>query len=213
MQNKSKSAARLFAVTGAVMVWTALLLQLYLILENRNESISETLIRYFTFFTILCNILAAICFTSLALPSAPGRTKFFSRAQVITAVAVYIVIVCFIYRFILRPRWNPQGLEKIADELLYSVDPSYFVLYWYLFVPKYPLRWSKVFSWLIFPCSYLLFILFRGAFSDYYPYSFMDVKQFGYSKVFLNCGIILVIFLFFSLLFVGIGKLTKEPSE
>lgn len=205
-------AIRLFSFIGALLAWAAVLLQLYLIIINRTASIPETLMRFFTFFTILCNILVAVCCTTLAIRPLFNDGRFFSRSGVVSAVAVYITVVGTVYQFILRPLWEPQGLNRVADEMLHSVVPLFFVLYWFIFLPKQTLQWRNIFAWLIFPFCYLLVILFRGAVSGYYPYPFVNVTKLGYSSVFLNCLMMLAGFVAVSLLVVASGRISKREA-
>jgi hypothetical protein len=212
MSAKATELAHNFFLIGAIVTWTAVILQLYLIIENRVESVAETLVRFFTFFTILVNILAALCFTSLVQTKGVDKKKFFSRVSVVTAVAVYISIVFLVYQFVLRATWSPQGLDKVADEMLHTLNPAFFVLCWFRFIPKYTLLWKNIFLWMIFPLCYLALILWRGTLSGYYPYPFVNVATLGYNKVLLNCGMVLVIFLVFSIIFIGVGKISSKPS-
>lgn len=207
------SGIRVFSAIGALAAWSAVILQLYLIIENRTVSIPETLLRFFTFFTILSNILVATCFTVLALKPGFGSSNFFSRASVLSAVTVYIAIVGTVYQLVLRPLWDPQGLQKIVDELLHSFTPLYFLLFWLSYVPKLTLQWQNIFPWLLFPLCYLIIILLRGAVADYYPYPFVNVAQLGYGKVLLNCGIMLMAFLLFSVLLISVGKRSKKTFD
>lgn len=212
MDDKSSSLSRIFFIIGAIITWAAVILQLYLILYNRVASIPETLLRFFTFFTILSNILVAVCFTSLLASGRIRQQIFFSRTTVISAVTVYIIIVCLVYQVALRHIWDPKGLQKIVDELLHSVNPIFFVLCWALFVPKYTLQWKNILWWLIFPLCYLVAILVRGELSGYYPYPFVNVIELGYSKVFLNCGVVLIVFLLFSGIIISVGKISNKTS-
>ena len=92
---------QLVVIAGALLAWAAVLLQLFLILQNRTVSVTETLLRFFTFFTILSNLLVAICFTVTAMWSRyPGA--FFARPVVQSAVTVYIIIVGVVYNLVLR---------------------------------------------------------------------------------------------------------------
>jgi hypothetical protein len=207
------SGIRVFSAIGALAAWIAVILQFYLIIKNRTVSIPETLLRFFTFFTILSNILVAVCFTVLALKPRFGSSDFFSRAGVLSAVTVYIAIVGTVYQLVLRPLWDPQGLQKMVDELLHSFTPLYFLLFWLLYVPKLTLQWQNIFPWLLFPLCYLIIILLRGAVADYYPYPFVNVAQLGYGKVLLNCGIMLMAFLLFSVLLISVGKRSKKTFD
>jgi len=86
-------------------------------------------------FTIDTNILVALSYTFIALGSNSRWGKFFTKATTITAITVYIIIVGVTYNIILRSTWNPQGLQKLVDELLHSVIPVLYVLFWVFFVP------------------------------------------------------------------------------
>lgn len=205
MDNSSKSG-QLFLVTGAFLGWFSIVLQFYLILLNREASVQETIIRYFSFFTILTNILTTVCFTVLLCTPMSTWGKFFSRPSTLTALAVYITIVGVVYNGILRFLWSPQGAQQLVDELLHLVNPLWFLLFWIFFVPKSRLKWKNVFFWLLYPLIYIIFILVRGSVSGFYPYPFINVSNLGYPAVLVNCVILFFAFLLLSLLFVWIGK-------
>lgn len=197
---------QLFLTIGAVLGWFALASQFYLIIINRVASVPETVVRYFSFFTILTNILVAVCFTFLLTNPLSKKDRFFSRPTTLTAATVYITIVGIIYNTILRFIWNPTGLQQAVDELLHSAIPVLFVLYWLLFVPKAGLQWKDVLPWLIYPLVYVACILVRGALSGFYPYPFIDVSAIGYGKVLLNSAGLCIAFLVVSLMLVTIAK-------
>jgi len=188
--------------------WFALIAQFYLIIENRVASLAETVARYFGFFTILTNILVAVCCTFLLFKPGSVAARFFSKATTQTAIAVYITVVGLIYNIVLRFLWKPEGLQMIVDELLHTVIPLLFIVQWYLYAPKQGLKWKDIFPWLIYPLLYLIYTLFRGSFSGFYPYPFINANELGYNKVWINCIGLLIFFLFLSSLFVAIAKLT-----
>src|SRR5689334_22089207 len=97
-------------------------------------------------------------------------------------------------------------MQLVVDELLHSVIPILFFIYWFLLVPKQQLQWRSFWSWLIFPLVYLAFILARGSFSGFYPYPFIQVNKLGFSRVLFNAAGITVIFLVISLILIGIAK-------
>lgn len=209
MQDKSlKLNSRFFAII-AILGWFAVVLQLYLIIINRVVSLSETIVRFFSFFTIQSNILVAVCFTFLWLKPKSKWGLFFSKPKNTTAITLYITIVGLVYNAILRFLWAPTGSQKVVDELLHLVIPILVLLYWILFVPKKTLEFKNIFPWLIFPAVYLVYTLIRGAFFSFYPYPFIDVILLGYDKVLLNSFFMLLAFVFFGTLFIGIGKIKK----
>ncbi len=131
MQTQSTKTSQTFLVIGAIIGWIAVLSQFYLIIVNRVASVPETIIRFFSFFTILTNTFVAVCFTVLLLGQKTNWGKFFSAPKTLTAITVYISIVGIVYNLILREIWDPKGLQLFVDELLHSVIPVFFILYWF----------------------------------------------------------------------------------
>ena len=199
--------AKTAALMGAVIGWFALLLQLILIIQNRVTTVPETVVRYFSFFTILTNILVAVSFTAVFANGIAAKNSFFTRPKTLTATAVYITIVGIIYNTVLRFIWVPTGWDMVANELLHLIIPVAFILFWLKFVPKQNMEWKNILPWLAYPLVYVAYILTRGAFADFYPYPFIDVTTLGYGHVFLNCVILCIAFLCFSILLVTIAKI------
>jgi hypothetical protein len=206
------SATKTWAAIGAAVGWFALLLQLYLIIVNRTAALPETIVRYFSYFTILTNILLALSFTAVYKKGIAAPGSFLTKPKKLTATTVYITIVGLIYNIILRFQWAPQGWAKLADELLHSLIPVLFILFWLQFVPKQNLQWKNILPWLLYPLLYLCYTLLRGSFVQWYPYPFTDVNILGYTKVIINSAMICAAFIFFSLLFVGIAKIMSRRS-
>jgi hypothetical protein len=126
------------------------------------------------------------------------------------AITVYILVVGITYNLLLRSLWNPEGLQWVVDELLHSVIPVLFFVYWWIFRSRAALLWKNIFPWLLFPLFYCIYTLIRGHLSGYYPYPFMDAGQLGMSKVLINIGAMLILFLIISLLLVGISKVRSS---
>ena len=196
-----KKLAILFALIG----WFAVIAQYILMIQNREASITETTIRFFSFFTILTNILVAIYFTCLVFTK-NQESKLISRPGTLTAITIYITMVGFVYQFALRHIWKPQGLQLIVNELLHSVIPVLVIIFWYLYEITKPVKYTQIFKWSIYPSAYLFYILVRGSFSNYYPYPFIDVTNLGMVKALTNAGVILVMFLTIAALLLFIGK-------
>ena len=205
-----KRGAKLLLAAICLLGWFALVGQFDLIILNRITSIPEIIIRYFSYFTILTNLLVAICCTALLTNRNSKIKSFFSRQNTLTAVAVYITVVGLVYNSILRFLWNPQGLQWIVDELLHSVIPLLFIVFWLLIVPKGKFQWKNVLAWLLYPLIYLVFVLLRGLPSSFYPYPFIDVDKIGYYKTFINSSGMLLAFLAVAIIFLIINRFKKN---
>lgn len=199
--------ARLYRAVFACVGWFAVALQYGVTLsENPDSSAGELTLNFFSYFTILSNILVALALTApvVAPNSRPGR--WFAGEGVRAAMAMYIVVVGVVYHFLLAPTWNPQGLALLGNSLLHYVMPAAFVLDWLLFAPKGRLNWKDPAKWLIFPLVYGGWTLIHGALSGWWPYPFVDVGALGLGRVLLNFVGLLVFFLIVGLIVVAIDR-------
>ncbi|MBC7866034.1 MAG: Pr6Pr family membrane protein [Gloeobacteraceae cyanobacterium ES-bin-316] len=206
---------KLLLLAGALLGWIAILVQLVLIIQNRVASIPETIVRFFSFFTILTNIIVAVFFTVLYAKRNEKKLPSFLSANNQTAVAVYILVVGIVYNVVLRFLWAPVGYQRIVDELLHLVIPLLYFFYWLRFVPKNNLQWKYLLRWLVYPITYLVFILIRGAMANpaFYPYPFVDVYKLGYPKVMTNCVFVMLLFLLISIVFIAAGRYSKKKMS
>jgi hypothetical protein len=193
----------------AAIVWFAVISQFYLMMENRVTDVPETTIRFFSFFTILTNFMTALYFTFRYRHS--NKRHWIYNPGNLTALMVYILIVGLVYQFILRPIWDPTGLQKFVDELLHSINPTLVLLFWWLYEQKSNVQWKQISYWILYPLLYLFFILFRGNFSGFYPYPFVDVSVLGLSEVLINSVFLTLVFFFLSFCAVGLGKMLEKP--
>jgi hypothetical protein len=205
-----KQSARFIALIGALTGWFAVITQFVLMINNRVVSIPETICRFFAFFTIDTNILVALCFTFIFLQTNSRLGRFFRKASTITAITVYITIVGIVYNVVLRSTWDPQGMQKVVDELLHSVIPALFIIFWLIFVPIEQLKWKNAFPWLIYPIIYMTYAIVFGAVTEFYPYPFVDVNKLGYNEALTNVGAVLLVIFLLSLALIATGKLMRK---
>jgi hypothetical protein len=200
----------------ALTAWFALMLQLFILVDGtpgNGMTPLQAIGRFFIFFTILSNLLVAASLTIVLVKPASEAGLFFAKSSVISAVAVYIFIVGIIYNIILRKIWHPEGLQKLADELLHVAVPLFFILYWLLYAPKSQLEWIHAFRWLIFPAIYLVYAMTRGAIEGFYPYPFINAYELPFGRIFMNSVGLLLVFIITGLLFVAIGKRMSPPTK
>ncbi len=198
---------RAYAAIGALTGWFALVLQLHLMLAQTpglGRALVGTVVTFFSFFTILTNVLVALVFTFVAMR--PDGGGFFRRPSVQAATTVYIAIVGICYHLLLRQLWQPRGGQLVADTLLHYVMPVGYVLYWFFFAPRTWLHWKDAVAWLVYPGVYLVYILARGAVIGVYPYPFVNVGLLGYGGVFIRAAILVVVFVGIGLLVVAVGR-------
>jgi hypothetical protein len=180
-------APRTCAGVLAILGWTALGIELAFTVSGalgKGDPLAPALIRYFSFFTILTNLLLALVLTTSCLR--PNADSFFLRPGVRTGALVYIIMVGAVYALLLSNLYHWTGFMLIADRILHVALPILYPLYWLACVEKGRLKWTYPFVWLFFPIIYFIYILLRGAITNSYPYPFLDVAKLGYDRVILN---------------------------
>ena len=197
---------RIISLIFCLIGWFAIIMQYYLMIKSNNLPIEEITIRFFSFFTILTNLIVAVYFTIQAIKH-PSQTD---NSGKLTAITIYIIIVGLIYQIVLRSTWNPTGMQKIVDEILHTIIPVLVLVYWFLYEIKNSLSYRQIPKWAIYPLIYLLYILIRGNFSGFYPYPFVNVLDLGLQKVIINSFWILIFFIGLSMLFIRIGKVLNK---
>jgi hypothetical protein len=205
-----------FIAVAALLGWSGLTIQMYLILGMRwtaEASLLGGLVSFFSFFTVLTNTLAAVVLTYELNSRASKGRDFFLQPWVSSGIAVSIAVVGLAYSLLLRHLWQPQGWQFLADELLHDVMPVLFLLYWWLCVPKGALRLKHIGIWVLYPLVYFTYALLRGHSLGVYQYPFIDVARLGYPQVFINAGGILVGFVLVSLVVVGLDRWLGRRSS
>lgn len=198
----------------AIVAWFGLALQFYLILANETSGISfwGRFFNFFSFFTILTNILVAISLTCSLLKPSTRLGVFFTRPALQAALALYILIVGIVYVTVLQGLWKPEGLQWLADVILHYAIPALYTVYWLSFVSKGHTKWKHCFVWLIYPALYFAYSLVRGAVTGWYPYPFLDVQQNGLTGTLLNALVLMGVFIIAGLIFISIDKLFVKAS-
>lgn len=209
--------ARLYSAVFACVGWFALILQYGLTISgNPHMGAGELTLNFFSYFTILSNILAALALTAPVVAPNSRLGRWSASEGVRAAVAMFIVVVGVVYHFLLAGIWAPQGWSLLANNLLHYVMPAAFVVDWLAFTPKGRLRWADPAKWLIPVLIYGGWTLLHGKLSGWWPYWFTDVDKLGLGKVMLYFAGLLVFFLIVGLIVVAIdrtfGRRDRRPA-
>jgi hypothetical protein len=202
-------AAAIYRILLGMAGWLALLSQFFLLWASAKAQGlpgGEAVVNFFSYYTILTNIILAFNLSVLTMAPRSRLGVFFFRATVQTAIAGNIALVSVVYNAILARLWHPEGWQWVVDFSLHTAIPILCLVYWFLFVPKGTLRLTAPIPWLLYPLVYLIYSLARGAQMGWYPYPFMNVSVQGYTAVSRNCLIVMAVFL---LLFYGLTWLDR----
>ena len=194
----------------AILGWVTLIVRLYLRITESNFTPLESTIQFFSYFTILTNLLVTV-YCTIQLSRLFNGSKN-NRPESLTALTVFILIVGIVYHVALKPIWNPEGLHMILSEIHHTVVPLGTALLWISDPNKNKLDLKRLLLWLIYPILYISFVLIRGNFSDFYPYPFLNVNELGLSSVIKNSLLLLGIMIIMLVGFYLIGSKWKKKT-
>jgi hypothetical protein len=207
---------RVVALIGFVLGLGALILQFSLTIPlrmSRGHDLVDALVFFFTFFTILTNIMLVLVYLSEV---AGWRWLGWWRSAVTRAMmAGAIALVMGFYHLVLAGIWSPEGLFLLADTLLHYVTPTLYIVWWLVFQPKGNLRFGHV-GWMLLPPGiWLAWAMLRGALIEEYPYPILEAHVLGYPQVALNIAFMLalltVIFVVVVALDQALGRVGRNP--
>jgi hypothetical protein len=197
-----KNLAYIFAFIS----WSAVTMQYWIMLDNNPGAWGEVTVRFFSYFTILTNTLLAIYFSSQVHGDLHDKGKIWKKPGTLTAVTVYILVVGLVYQVALRSIWDPQGMARLTDELLHSLNPLLALLFWWLFEDKKAVEWKQLPYWLIYPFCYFVYTVIHGQVSGFYPYPFVDLNTISVGQLGINFLVLALVFMAISGLLVWVGK-------
>ena len=198
--------ARAAAAVIALVAWTGLAVQFDATLDQTG-SVAETLWILLRFFTIWTNLLVAIVMTGLSLGKA-----IFGSPRLLAFLTLAILLVGIVYNLLLRGLLQLSGGARFADHLLHEVVPVLVPLFWLFWAPKGRLESRDALLWAVYPFTYLIYALIRGAADGKYPYPFLDVAKNGALQTFINCLLIGIGFLAAGYAFVRLERrLARAP--
>jgi hypothetical protein len=207
---------RVVALIGFGLGLGALILQFSLTIPlrmSRGHDLVDALVFFFTFFTILTNIMLVLVYLSEV---AGWRWLGWWRSAVTRAMmAGAIALVMGFYHLVLAGIWSPEGLFLLADTLLHYVTPTLYIVWWLVFQPKGNLRFGHV-GWMLLPPGiWLAWAMLRGALIEEYPYPILEAHVLGYPQVALNIAFMLalltVIFVVVVALDQALGRVGRNP--
>ncbi len=200
------------ALLGACLTWFALVAQFVIMLLHREVSLVESLVRFFSYFTILTNILVALYFTAVGWPKPIRSLRFIQNRSAATAICTFILTVGIVYQTVLKNLWQPQGIHFVVDQLLHGIVPLFMLGHWLLIIRTGKIESSRVYRWLWYPILYLLFALSRGYFSGFYPYPFLHIEEIGFGTTLINVVLISFGTIVMLALLISLGKWIQKKG-
>ncbi|WP_294966091.1 Pr6Pr family membrane protein [uncultured Flavobacterium sp.] len=190
----------------------ALPTQFYLLLQGGEFTFFSAAVRFFSFFTITTNSIVFICSAILLFGGKSTMNAFFRKCTTITAITVYILIVGIVFNLLLRSIAHLTGHHRIVSEIFHAVVPVLFFFYWMFFVSPEKISFKTIWFWLAYPIIYMIYTLFHGFISSFYPYPFIDVTKLGLETALINGVFVLIAFVVLSIILISISKIRTKTA-
>lgn len=195
-------------IAFALVGWATLAAQYVLMIASAPTSeIAARTLNFFSYFTILTNVLVALAMT---LPVVAGETavgRFAASNPARAAVTMFAVVVGVVYHLLLAATWQPTGLQLWVDQGLHTVMPLALLIDWLFLTPRTRLGWREPLRWLVFPVVYGAWTLLHGGLSGWWPYWFVDVGELGLERTAINFAGLLAFFAVVGLGVVAIDRM------
>lgn len=194
-------AVRVFRVVAALLGLAALIW-----IPVRSADVAGfSLANFFSYFTVLSNVLAAVVF--LVGGGVDPRSETFDKVR--GAATTYMVITGIVYAVLLS-NVDVQIQDAWTNAVLHRIVPVLIVVDWVLDPPRRRNSELAPLVWLAFPVVYGVYSLIRGPIVDWYPYPFLDPRGSGYVPLAIGLVVLVVAFLLIALAVDRVGELATS---
>lgn len=210
--------ARTVHLVVAAVAWGAVIFQLVLVLQGSAVLVEEdppgrgeSLYRFFAYFTVQSNLLAAISSTALAREPALDRPAW--RVVRLAGIAG-ITVTGLVHFVLLRPLLDLDGADWVADKLLHIVVPVLAIAAWAWVGPRPRIVAREVAYALAWPIAWTVWTLVVAEIDGWVPYPFLDADTEGWGSVVAACVGITVLFLAVFALYARLDRrLAAAPAD
>ena len=137
-----------------------------------------SLVNFFSYFTNLSNLSAALVLVFSACRGLAGREPSAAEDAARTVSAVNMAVVGIVYAALLRDV-DLGSLLPWVNVVLHIVMPCTVVLDWLAQPSSVRLGLRHILRCLVFPAVYLAYVLIRGSGTGWYPYPFLNPANVG----------------------------------
>ena len=169
---------------------------------------------WYVYYTNLSNyfclivVLTETVFTAINFKRGQDKKQLKVAPEIKFAALIAILVTFLITNILLTNIFSSTYWSSAENVLMHFVNPILFWADWILFAEHKNTKWYFPLYELIFPLTYVVYILIRGAiiadtaapWQKVYPYFFLNVTELGYTGVFLWVLGLVAIFLIFGYL-------------
>lgn len=162
----------MWRISWGVLIFLSIATQI--ILGNYPDSLSVW--NFFSYFTVLSNLLMASLFVTLALNRCDPKELDYVRG----ATTLYMIFTGLGFAVLLKG--DNQELLWWVNILLHYLTPVAMLLDW-LWIKSSSITFLQGIKWLIPSIVYLIYTYLRAALTGWYPYTFLNPQLVGFTGV------------------------------
>jgi hypothetical protein len=163
----------------------------------------QTPINFFSYFTVLSNLLAGLTLIAVALNNSKQNSFDSFRG----ASTIYVLIAGLGFIILLGGK-NDEFIEWV-NLVLHYLAPMVLLADW-IFTPSEKIGFKSTLAWIVFPVFYFGYTLARGSITGWYPYEFLNPTTVGSTGVLTYAGVILGSFFVLSWLSIKAKQLASK---
>ena len=169
----------LLKVSFGLLGFSAIVTEIAVLIERSTFNF----INFFSYFTVLSNIFAALTLFISAYYLA-SRKKSANLAHIRGATTLYMIVTGVVFSLLLA-NFESSTLTAVPWDniVLHYIMPIVVILDWLLDRPYSKVSFQKALYWLVFPLIYIAYSLLRGAATGWYPYPFLNPAHTNYQAV------------------------------
>lgn len=200
-----KPTLRLYHLSFGFLSLAALVVQLNVSIEFAAD--------FFSYFTILSNVLAMILFLFFGLTTGKRIEHRKKLDTLRAAVTTYMAITGIIYWTILVKNPGAPAAYPWITITAHGIMPIAVVIEWLLLPPIAKIKLKKAFLFLLFPVLFVIYTEIRGPLVNWYPYFFLNPEKVTYTQMSKYIIGILVLTYIVSLVILSVGNKLQKTSK
>lgn len=189
------TSARVWHTVTAIAAGTGVLMEVAVAVVDgpgAAGTMLERIVRLFSYFTILSNVLVCVVAVLLAVrPDRDGRLFRVARLDALLCIAV----TGLVYNTVLTGLLELSAAGAVSNFLLHVLTPLLVVVGWLVVGPRPRIDRSTVWWSVVAPLAWVAYTFVRGAIVGWYPYPFLDVGKNGYLASLVSTAVVAVVFL------------------
>lgn len=167
----SKNFPRFYFLLFGILDLAALLTALFYSLDVLDQ--------YFSYFTILSNILVTFVFLSFGLLGMKRVLSYRFMQALYGPAVLYMSITGVVFWTLLHGGAGHIQLLPWVNMVLHGITPIVAFMGWILFPRKTHLSYDDAYKWVLFPLAFLFYTLVRGPIVHWYPYVILNPATAG----------------------------------